>query len=85
MVPILAQVREQVHAVAQAEVDRFHHRVRQAQTEEDLRMVLEDFAQALANKFLHPPTVGARHAASEGREQEMAAALRELFLHGDAT
>lgn len=85
VVPVLAQVRDQMHAVAQAEVDRFHHRVRQAHTDEDLRMELQDFAQALANKFLHPPTVGARRAAAEGRELEVAAALRELFLHGDAT
>ncbi|HNY31962.1 MAG TPA: glutamyl-tRNA reductase [Fibrobacteria bacterium] len=83
VVPVLAQVRGNIHAVAQAEVDRFQRRVRQAASEEELRSVLQDFAQALANKFLHGPTVGARRAASEGRDLEIAAALRDLFLQGD--
>lgn len=84
VVPILAEVRESVHAVAHAEVDRFLPRVRQARSPEELREVLDDFAQALANKFLHPPTVGVRRAATEGRELEAAAALRELFFLGDS-
>lgn len=82
VVPLVSEMRQRVHAVARSEVDRFLPRVRHAH-EEELRAVLEDFAQALANKFLHQPTSHARKAAAEGREPEVAAALRELFLQGD--
>lgn len=81
IIPLLAQMREEVHATAREEVDRFLPRMMRAHGDsEQMRAELEDFAQALANKFLHHPTVGARHAAAEGREPEVAAALRDLFL-----
>ncbi len=79
VVPLVAQMRERTHATALAEVERFLPRVRNAPPDE-LRTVLEDFAQALANKFLHLPTTHAKRAAAEGREPETAAALRDLFL-----
>jgi glutamyl-tRNA reductase len=82
VVPLVSQVRERVHGMARSEVERFFPRVRHA-TEDELRSVLEDFAQAMANKFLHRPTSQARKAAAEGREPEIAAALQELFLQGD--
>lgn len=82
VVPVLARVRERVHATARDEVDRFLPRLRRPLDDAELREVLEDFAQALANKFLHGPTVAARKGAAEGREPETAAALRELFLSG---
>lgn len=81
VVPLVAQVREHVHAMARSEVDRFLPRVRNA-SDDEVRSVLEDFAQALANKFLHQPTSQAKRAAAEGREPETAAALRDLFLNG---
>jgi len=80
VVPVLSEVRERVHAIARTEVERFFPRLHGTKDESEIRAVLDDFAQALANKFLHPPSVGARKAAAEGRESEMAAALRELFL-----
>jgi glutamyl-tRNA reductase len=83
VVPILSDLRDHVHAVAHAEVSRFLPRVRRAHGEEELHEILDDFAQALANKFLHGPTVGARKAAVLGHEPEVAAVLRELFLSGD--
>jgi glutamyl-tRNA reductase len=79
VVPVLTEMRDRVHAVAHAEVERFLPRVRHAQDDGKLREVLDDFAQALSNKFLHGPTAGARKAAAEGREAEVAAVLRELF------
>jgi glutamyl-tRNA reductase len=82
VLPLVAEVRERTHAMARAEVDRFLPRVRNA-SEDEVRSVMEDFAQALANKFLHQPTSQAKRAAAEGREPETAAALRELFLNGD--
>lgn len=82
VVPVVARMRETTHAMARAEVERFLPRVRNAPADE-VRSVLEDFAQALANKFLHQPTDQAKKAAAEGRESEIAAALRELFPHGD--
>ena len=83
MVPVLSDLRERVHTLAQAEVGRFLPRVRRAQGDAELQVVLDDFAQALANKFLHGPTVGARRAATLGHEPEVTAVLRELFLSGD--
>ena len=83
VVPVLSDLRDHVHAVARAEVGRFLPRVRRARGDEVLHGVLDDFAQALANKFLHGPTVGARKAAALGHEPEVAAVLRELFLSGD--
>lgn len=83
VVPLLSRLREDVHATAQGEVDRFLPRLARASDVEQSRAVLEEFARALANKFLHHPTVGARHAAAEGREPEIAAALRDLFLGED--
>ena len=82
VVPLVAQMRDRTHAMARAEVERFLPRVRHA-SQEEMRSVLEDFAQALANKFLHQPTAQAKRAAAEGRELEIAAVLRELFPHGD--
>jgi len=82
VLPIVAQVRERTHSMARSEVERFLPRIRHA-SESEVRSILEDFAQALANKFLHQPTSQAKRAAAEGREPETAAALRELFLNGD--
>jgi glutamyl-tRNA reductase len=84
MVPVLSDLRDRVHALAHAEVARFLPRVRRAHGEAELQEVLDDFAQALANKFLHGPTVGAHRAATLGHEPEVTAVLRELFLSGDA-
>lgn len=83
VVPLLARVRDSAHAMAHTEVDRFLPRVRGAEDPAQLREVLDDFAQALANKLLHGPTTGARRLAAQGREAEAAEALRELFLEGD--
>lgn len=83
MVPVLSDLRDLVHSTARAEVERFLPRVRRAHGDAELHEVLDDFAQALANKFLHGPTVGARKAAMLGHEPEVAAVLRELFLSGE--
>lgn len=80
VIPLLSQVREAVHETARIEVERFLPRLLRTQGSAEAQSVLEDFAQALANKFLHQPTRGARRAAAEGREPEIAAALRELFF-----
>lgn len=80
VIPLLSQVREGAHEMARQEVDRFLPRLARSQGTPEAQAVLEDFAQALANKFLHQPTVGARRAAAEGRELEIAAALRDLFF-----
>lgn len=80
VIPLLSQVREAVHETARIEVERFLPRLLRTQGSSEAQSVLEDFAQALANKFLHQPTRGARRAAAEGREPEIAAALRELFF-----
>lgn len=79
MIPVLSRVREDVHALAHAEVERFVPRLNRARGESEVREALDDFAQALANKFLHPPTAGARLAAAQGREAEIIAVLHELF------
>ena len=79
VIPLLSKLREDVHATARDEVERFAPKLARARDAGDSREVLEDFARALANKFLHQPTVGARQAAASGREQEIAAALRDLF------
>ena len=83
VVPILSQIRDASHATARAEVERFLPRVLRADDPERLRAILDDFAQALTNKLLHGPTAGARRLAAQGREPEVADALRELFLNGD--
>ncbi len=83
VMPLVARMRERTHALARNEVERFLPRVRNGSPEE-LRSILDDFAQALANKFLHQPTTQARRAAVDGRESEIAAALKDLFLNGDA-
>jgi len=85
VIPLLSEIRESIHDTARHEVERFLPRLLRAQGTPEAHSVLEDFAQALANKFLHQPTVGARRAAAEGRELEVASALRDLFLQDHST
>lgn len=79
VVPTIVDLRRHVHALMARDVERFLPRLEQARGRGDYRQLLDEIADSLANKFLHAPTARARQAAAEGREDEAAAAIRELF------
>jgi glutamyl-tRNA reductase len=45
----------------------------------DDRAQVEQFSQALLNKFLHQPTIALKKAAEEGRGYGLLEAVRRLF------
>jgi glutamyl-tRNA reductase len=77
VVPALKEVRERLDDVRAAELERALKRL--AHLSPDDRAQIEQFSQALLNKFLHHPTVALKQAAGAGRGTGLLEALKKLF------
>ena len=77
VVPTIKELRARMDAVRAAELERALRHF--AHLSPDDRAQLEQFSQALLNKFLHQPTIALKDAAEEGRGYGLLEALRRLF------
>ncbi len=77
VVPTIKELRTQMDELRAAELDRVLRQLRHLSPEDRARV--EQFSQALVNKFLHQPTVALKAAAEEGRGYGLLEALRRLF------
>lgn len=77
VVPTIKEFRARMDAVRVAELDRALQQLDHLSPEDRARV--EQFSQALLNKFLHQPTVSLKEAAEEGHGYGLLEALRRLF------
>ena len=77
VVPIIKELRSRMDELRAAELDRALRQLHHLSPEDRARV--EQFSQALLNKFLHQPTVALKAAAEEGRGYGLLEALRRLF------
>lgn len=76
-VPVLTQLREEMHRVRDRELAAALRRLGHLEPEQ--RAVVEQLARSLTNKFLHEPSVRLRAAAANGRGLGVVDAARYLF------
>lgn len=76
-VPVVTQLRDEMNRVRERELAAALRRLGDLSPEQ--RAVVEQFAQALTNKFLHEPSVRLRAAAANGRGLGVVDAARYLF------
>jgi glutamyl-tRNA reductase len=76
-VPVLTQLREEMHRVRERELATAMRRLGDLTPEQ--RATIEHFSQSLTNKFLHEPSVRLRAAAANGRGLGIVDAVRYLF------
>jgi glutamyl-tRNA reductase len=77
VVPVIKEFRGRMEALRAAELERALRHLGHLAPEDRARV--EQFSQALLNKFLHQPTVALKAAAEEGRGYGLLEALRRLF------
>jgi len=77
VVPSIKELRSRMEALRTAELERAFRQLGTLSPEDRARV--EQFSQALMNKFLHEPTVALKAAAEEGRGYGLLEALRRLF------
>ncbi|HEY6090574.1 MAG TPA: hypothetical protein VIV83_01140 [Gemmatimonadales bacterium] len=77
VVPTIKELRSRMEALRAAELERALRHL--AHLSPDDRAQVEQFSQALLNKFLHHPTIALKAAAEEGRGYGLLEALRRLF------
>jgi glutamyl-tRNA reductase len=78
--PLVAQLRESIEGIRQAELDRFAQRL-VSLTPEQLEIV-ESLTNGIVAKILHTPSVHLKQAAGTPQGERLAAAVRDLFnLH----
>jgi len=77
VVPTIKELRQRLDHVRAAELERALRRF--GHLSPDDRAQLEQFSQALLNKFLHEPTIALKSAAEEGRGYGLLEAVRRLF------
>ena len=75
--PLVAQLRERVEAVRQAEVER--HAKRLGALTDEQREAVEAITRGLVAKLLHEPSVRLKDDAGTPRGERNAAAVRDLF------
>ncbi|MBU6428779.1 MAG: hypothetical protein KGR26_07215, partial [Cyanobacteria bacterium REEB65] len=75
--PTIASLRYKIDALRQVEFDRFMSRFGSDLTTEQ-QAAIEHLTRAIANKFLHEPTVGLK-AQTGAKRDAHASAIRELF------
>ena len=76
-VPVLTQLREEMHRVRERELAAAMRRLGDLTPEQ--RAAVEHFSQSLTNKFLHEPSVRLRASAANGRGLGIVDAARYLF------
>jgi glutamyl-tRNA reductase len=77
VVPVIKEFRGRMDALRTAELERALRQLQHLGPEDRAR--LEQFSQALLNKFMHQPTIALKAAAEEGRGYGLLEALRKLF------
>jgi glutamyl-tRNA reductase len=78
--PLVAQLRENVESIRQAELDRFAQKLASLTPEQ--REVVESLTNGIVAKVLHTPSVHLKQAAGTPQGERLAAAVRDLFnLH----
>ena len=77
VVPTIKELRQRMDDVRSAELERTLKQLSHLNPEDRARV--EQFSQALLNKFLHQPTIALKAAAEEGRGYGLLEALRRLF------
>ena len=77
VVPAIKDFRAKMDALRVAEVERALRQLQHLTPEDRARV--EQFSQALLNKFLHQPTVALKEAAEAGHSYGLLEALRRLF------
>ena len=77
VVPTIKELRERMNELRAAELARALRQLDHLSPDD--RAQIEQFSEALLNKFLHHPTVALKHAAEEGRGYGLMEALRRLF------
>jgi glutamyl-tRNA reductase len=77
VVPVIKEFRARMDALRVAELERALKQLDHLSPEDRARV--EQFSQALLNKFLHQPTVALREAAEAGHGYGLLEALRRLF------
>ena len=75
--PVISRFRHGMHAPKQAELERLFHKL--PQLDEASRAEIEQFADRLVNKMLHPPLESLRDASENGTHMGLLEALRRLF------
>ena len=77
VVPVIKEFRGRMEQLRAAELERAMRQLGHLSPEDRARV--EQFSQALLNKFLHQPTVALKAAAEQGRGYGLLEALRRLF------
>ena len=77
VVPTIKELRARMDDVRTAELERVLRQLEHLSPED--RAHVEQFSQALLNKFLHQPTITLKKAAEAGRGYGLLEALRRLF------
>lgn len=77
VVPTIKELRLRMDGVRAAELERALKQLSHLSAEDRARV--DQFSQALLNKFLHQPTIALKTAAEEGRGYGLLEALRRLF------
>jgi glutamyl-tRNA reductase len=77
VVPTITEWRRHMDALRVAELERVLRQL--SHLGPDDRARIEQFSQALLNKFLHRPTITLKQAAEDGRGYGLLDALRRLF------
>ncbi|MCC6494176.1 MAG: glutamyl-tRNA reductase [Pirellulales bacterium] len=75
--PVITGLRRNLEQPKQAELERLFNKL--PQLDEHARSEIEQFADRLVNKLLHPPMESLRDASQEGPPHGLLEALRRLF------
>jgi glutamyl-tRNA reductase len=75
--PVISGLRRGLEEPKRAELERLFHKL--PQLDDRARAEIEQFADRLVNKMLHPPLESLRDAAQEGPPHGLLDALRRLF------
>jgi glutamyl-tRNA reductase len=75
--PVISGLRRGMHEPKRVELERLFHKL--PQLDESTRGEIEQFADRLVNKMLHPPLDSLRHASQNGTHHGLLDALKRLF------
>jgi glutamyl-tRNA reductase len=79
--PVISRLRRGMHAPKQAELERLFHKL--PQLDDHSRAEIEQFADRLVNKMLHPLLESLRDASRNGTHTGLVKSLRRLFKIDD--
>ncbi|MCH7752906.1 MAG: glutamyl-tRNA reductase [Planctomycetes bacterium] len=75
--PVISGLCRGMHEPKQAELERLFRKL--PQLDENSRAEIEQFAERLVNKMLHPPLESLRHATQNGTHHGLLDAMKRLF------